>query len=79
MTDVYGFGGIHLPVNWLAALAQSDVRLWLYAYRPFYGAARALHLLGMAGFFGLVALVDIKLLGFFPQAAIGPARPPWFF
>ena len=76
MADVYGFGGIHLPAPWLAALAQSELRLWLYGFRPFYGAARALHLLGMAGFVGSVFLVDLKLLGLFPQAAIGPARSP---
>jgi hypothetical protein len=76
MADVYGFGGIHLPTSWLAALAQSEPRLWLYGFRPFYGAARALHLLGMAGFVGSVFLVDLKLLGLFPQASIGPARSP---
>ena len=76
MPDVYGFGGIHLPASWLAALAQSDIRLWLYGFRPFYGAARALHLLGMAGFLGSVFLVDLKLLGLFPRASIGPARSP---
>src|SRR4051794_40581315 len=74
MADVYGFGGIHLPASWLAALAQSELRLWLYGFRPFYGAARALHLLGMAGFVGSVFLVDLKTLGLFPQASIGPAR-----
>jgi hypothetical protein len=76
MADVYGFGGIHLPASWLAALAQSELRLWLYGFRPLYGAARALHLLGMAGFLGSILVVDLKLLGLFPQASIGPARSP---
>jgi hypothetical protein len=76
MADVYGFGGIHLPASWLASLAETELRLWLYGFRPFYGAARALHLLGMAGFVGSVFLVDLKLLGLFPQASIGPARSP---
>jgi hypothetical protein len=76
MADVYGFGGIHLPASWLAALAQSELRLLLYGFRPFYGAARALHLLGTAGFLGSLFVVELKLLGFFPQASIGPARSP---
>jgi len=76
MPDVYGGGWPHLPMALLVALATSGVRLWAYGLRPLYGAFRFLHLLGMAGFLGMLLLIEVKRLGFFPAASIREARLP---
>jgi hypothetical protein len=76
MPDVYGSGWPHLPVGMLAWLATTPFRLWVYGLRPLYGAVRFLHLLGMAGFLGMLLLIEVKRLGFFPAASIQSARLP---
>jgi len=76
MPDVYSTGGIHLPIGLLAALATSELRLMMYGLRPLYGALRFLHLLGMAGFLGMILLLEVKRLGFFPSASLQTVRLP---
>ncbi len=76
MPDVYGSGWPHLPVDFLVALATSGLRLALYGVRPLYGGLRFLHLLGMAGFLGMLLLIEVKRLGLFASASIQSARLP---
>jgi hypothetical protein len=74
MPDVYGSWPLHLPLAWLAPLATSELRLVIYGNRPLYGALRFLHLIGVAGFFGFVALIELRRLGLFASAAL-PRQP----
>lgn len=76
MPDVYGSGWIHLPAGLLTWLATTDLRLWVYGLRPVYGLTRFLHLFGMAGFLGLLLLLEVMRLGVFPGASLQPVRRP---
>ena len=76
MPDVYGSGWVHLPVGLLTWLATTDLRLWVYGLRSIYGTTRFLHLLGMAGFLGLLLLLEVMRLGVFPGASLQPVRQP---
>lgn len=76
MPDVYGSGWPHLPVGLLAWLATTELRLWAYGLRPVYGAIRFLHLTGVAGFLGLLLLIEVRRLGFFRQSSMEGARLP---
>src|ERR1700689_3750726 len=70
MPDVYGSWPLHLPLAWLAPLATSELRLAIYGNRPLYGALRFLHLIGVARFFGFVALIELRRLGLFDSPAL---------
>jgi hypothetical protein len=72
--DVYGSGAFHLPTRFLVLLASGGLHEFAYGMRPVYGLLRFLHLLAMAGFVGTILLVQIKRLGFFPEAALHLAR-----
>jgi hypothetical protein len=74
MADVYGSWPLHLPLAWLAPLATSDLRLMLYGNRVLYGVLVFLHLIGVAGFFGFVALIELKRLGLFANTVL-PRQP----
>ena len=76
MPDVYGSGWVHLPAGLLTWLATTDFRLWVYGLRGVYGATRFLHLFGMAGFLGLLLLLEVMRLGVFPGASLQPVRRP---
>src|SRR5215469_7175443 len=76
MPDVYGSGWVHLPVGLLTWLATTDLRLWVYGLRSIYGLTRFLHLFGMAGFLGLLLLLEVMRLGVFPGASLQPVRRP---
>lgn len=76
MPDVYGSGWPHLPVNALVWLATTNLRLWFYGQRSLYGAVRFLHLVGMAGFLGMLLLIEVKRLGFFRDSSLQSARLP---
>ena len=65
---------VTLPIEWLSALATSDLRLAVYAIRSLYGVTRFLHLVGMASFIGTVVLLDLRGLGLFPAGALDPVR-----
>ena len=76
MNDIYGFGGVTLPVGWLAALATSDLRLSLYGLRLLYGLTRFGHLIGVGGFVGSIMLVELHMLGLWPEASLRAMRGP---
>ena len=76
MPDVYGSGGVHLPVWLLTWLATTELRLWVYGLRSIYGLTRFLHLLGMSGFLGLLLLFEVTRLGVFPGVTLQPVRRP---
>jgi lysylphosphatidylglycerol synthetase-like protein (DUF2156 family) len=77
MPDVYGAGWMpHLPVEFLVWLATSPPRLWVYGLRSVHGVFRFFHLLGMAGFLGMLLLIEVKRLGFFRDSSIRDARIP---
>ena len=75
MDGIYGAHAVTLPVSWLTTVAVSDLRLAVYALRGLYGVTRALHLVAMASFVGMVVILDLRGLGLFPPAALDPARP----
>jgi hypothetical protein len=75
MTSAYGVGW-HLPLSWLAWLATTDLRLWIYDQRALYGAMRFLHLVGVAGFAGGVAAMELRRLNGLAATAVTPVRQP---
>jgi hypothetical protein len=46
----------------------------LYELNSLYWVLRFLHLAGMAGFVGMVAMLDLRGLGLFPAGALDPIR-----
>lgn len=74
MDGIYGSGTITLPLSWLTALATSDARMAVFGLRGLYGVVRGLHLIAMAGFVGMVVMLDLRGLGLFPRAALDPVR-----
>ena len=77
MIEIYNNSvGLHLPVSFLTALATSDLHILIYKNRPLHGFMRFFHLLGMAGFLGMVMLIEVKRLGFFREASLKDARLP---
>src|SRR5882757_3285824 len=76
MPNVYGNAWPHLPVSLLVWLATTELRLWVYGLRSIYGVFRFLHLFGMAGFLGMLLLIEVKRLGFFRDSSIQSARLP---
>lgn len=73
MENAYGIGW-HLPLNWLAQLATTDLRLWIYGQRALYGVMRFLHLVGVAGFAGGVAVNEFRRLNASAAIAVAPVR-----
>jgi hypothetical protein len=78
MPDVYGNALPHLPVALLVWLATSELRLAVYGMRWVYGGLRFLHIFGVASFFGLLLLIEVKRLGLFAAASLQGARLPIF-
>ena len=78
MPNVYGSALPHLPTSLLVWLATTDLRLWVYGLRSIYGVFRFLHLTGMAGFLGLLLLIEVRRLGLFRDSSIASARLPIF-
>lgn len=75
MDGIYGTHSVTLPLEWLTAIATSDVRLAVHALRDLYGITRFSHLVAMATFVGMVVILDLRGLGLFPAAALDLARP----
>ena len=73
MESAYG-AGWHLPLSWLALLATTDLRLWIYDHRALYGVMRFLHLVGVAGFTGGVAVSEFRRLNASAALAVAPVR-----
>ncbi len=74
MDGIYGTHTVTLPLQWLTAIATSDLRLAVYAMRELYGVTRFAHLVAMACFVGMVVILDLRGLGLFPAAALDLAR-----
>lgn len=62
--NLYGYDVPHLPMDWLATLATSQPRLWMYGLDSVHGAFRLAHLLGAGAFLGTVLLLNLRQLGF---------------
>lgn len=75
MSGIYGAWTITLPVPLLAWLATTELRQAVAGMRVLYGVLRFLHLVGMAGFLGLLLALALHGLGLLAQGALGPARP----
>jgi hypothetical protein len=71
--SAYG-AGWHLPIGWLAWLATTDLRLWIYDQRALYGVIRFLHLVGVAGFVGGVTVIEFRRLSASAAAAVAFVR-----
>lgn len=65
MQGVYASWGIYLPTDLLVWIATSSVRQAVYRLQPLYGLMRFLHLVGTAGFFGLLMFVNLRGCGAF--------------
>ena len=74
MEQLYGPYSVTLPVPWLAWLAATPLRLAVYGQRELFGVVRFGHLLGMAGFFGAVLLLELRRLGVLPADAFAHGR-----
>jgi len=75
MDGVYASWGIYLPTDFLIWVATSWVRQAVYRLQPLYGLMRFLHLVGTAGFFGLLMFVNLRGCGMFATAVpIGATR-----
>ena len=61
MSSAYG-PGWHLPLAWMAWLATTDLRLWIYDQRALYGIMRFLHLASAAVFIGGIAMQEVRRL-----------------
>jgi hypothetical protein len=73
MGSAYGTGW-HLPLAWMAWLATTDLRLWVYEQRALYGAMRFLHLAGMASFVGGVAVNEFRRMNVSASTVVLPVR-----
>jgi hypothetical protein len=79
MNETQAFAFLHLPYGLLIAL---DHRSFHFALQPFHHLVRLAHILSSAGFFGAVALLDLRLIGW-PNTL--PFRPfaeqvlPWLY
>ena len=73
MGSAYG-AGWHLPLGWLAWLATSDLRLWIYDQRALYGVMRFSHLVAMSGFVGGVVVNEFRRLSEAASAQVSPVR-----
>ena len=76
MRNVYASWGIYLPTDVLVWLATSWLRLLVYRLQPLYGLMRFLHLVGVAGFFGLLMFVNLRGCGSVSGAKTAAARSP---
>jgi len=76
MSDIYGTDSLFLPLPWLTWLANNEVRLMLYSWRELYGVIRALHLLGLGGFYGASVLLALRAFGWAPSIPRGDTCVP---
>ena len=76
MTTAHVLDMLRLPSGLLIAL---DWRPLHFALQPFHHLIRLTHILTMAGFYGVIGLLDLRLLGWNPAIPLRPfihhARP----
>jgi hypothetical protein len=71
--------GFRIPADVLIAL---DNRVFHFAIQPFHFLIRATHVLSVAGFFGAIVVLDLKLMGLSARTALGDLADhlmPWIY
>lgn len=71
--------GFRIPSDVLIAL---DWRPYHFAVQPFHFLIRAVHVLSVAGFFGAIAVLDLRLMGVrlsAPLRALADQSHPWLY
>jgi hypothetical protein len=79
MADPSAFDIIRVPPQMLAAL---DWRPYHFVVQPFHYLIRAAHMLSMAAFFGGIALLDLRLIGWRSKLPLRPFADqvlPWLY
>lgn len=79
MHDGHVLAFLRIPFNVLVAL---DSRAFHYALQPYHYLVRLVHVLSMAAFFGGIALLDLRLLGWrstIPLRSYAPHVLPWLY
>jgi hypothetical protein len=79
MADPSLFDPIRIPAQALIAL---DNRALHFALQPYHYVIRLAHVVTMAGFFGGIALLDLRLLGWrgtVPLRAFAESALPWLY
>ncbi len=79
MLDPHPLAFMRLPFDLLVAL---DSRGFHYALQPVHHLVRLVHILAMAVFFGGVAMLDLRLLGWarpLSMRALAQALLPWIY
>ncbi len=71
--------GFRIPADVLIAL---DNRAYHFAVQPYHFLIRAIHVLSVAGFFGAIVVLDLKLMGVSVRTALGDLADhvlPWIY
>lgn len=79
MADPSALDFIRIPSE---ALEAVDWRPYHFAVQPFHYLIRATHVLSMAAFFGGIALLDLRLIGWrssLPLRALADQALPWLY
>lgn len=79
MADPSLFDAVRIPASTLVAL---DSRPLHFALQPYHFVIRLMHVVSMAGFFGAVALLDLRLMGWrgtVPLQAFADTALPWLY
>lgn len=79
MADPNVLDFLRIPSDVLVAL---DWRPYHFALQPYHYLVRAMHVLSMAGFFGGIAALDLRMLGLrakVPLAAVAELVMPWLY
>ncbi|HME21749.1 MAG TPA: hypothetical protein VKI44_10450 [Acetobacteraceae bacterium] len=79
MADPSIFDPIRIPAQTLIAL---DWRPYHFALQPYHYLVRTAHILSMALFFGAIALLDLRLMGWLRRVPVNPFAErvlPWFY
>lgn len=77
MADPSVFDAIRIPSATLIAL---DWRPFHFALQPYHYIVRAAHVVSMAAFFGLIGLIDLRLMGYVAGIRLRPLvrqSAPW--
>lgn len=79
MADPSVFDAVRIPVESLIAL---DNREYHFALQPYHYILRIFHIVSMAGFFGGIVLLDLRLIGYratVPLRAFAEHALPWLY
>ena len=79
MPDAHLLAFVRIPYSLLTAI---DSRTFHYALQPFHYLVRSAHVLAVAAFFGGIALLDLRLLGWRGTVPLRPFADhvlPWLY